>query len=61
MLAPHEFIVGPISVAEGMTLVLPRWKHETAMLITGAAGGTTAVILDGEFRFASFKSSDNTN
>jgi len=61
MLAPHEFIVGPISVAAGMTLVLPRSKYETTMLITAATEIATAVVLDGEFRFASLHSTGNTN
>lgn len=61
MLAPHEFTVGPISTADGMTLVLARSKYETAMLITAATETRTAVILEGEFRFASLQSTGNTN
>jgi hypothetical protein len=61
MLAPHEFMVGSLCDAAGMTLMLPRGSHDATALITSAPGNPTAVFLEGEFRFSSFACGDNTS
>jgi hypothetical protein len=61
MLAPHEFSVGPVALASGMTLVLRRGTREASFLVTAATGEPTAIFLDGEHRFSFMPSADNTD
>ncbi|MEA2950742.1 MAG: hypothetical protein QOJ96_262 [Alphaproteobacteria bacterium] len=42
MLAAHEFIVGPLASASGMTLVLRRHEREASFLVSAAADIPTA-------------------
>jgi hypothetical protein len=60
VLTAAEFSVGCIGEALGLTLVLPRHKHEHTVLITHAPGYPAAVSLDGSSLFASFDCTGNT-
>jgi hypothetical protein len=61
MLSPHEFSVGCISDATGLTLVLPRGNYETSFIVNAAVEPKIAVVLEGDHRFLSFECSDNTS
>jgi hypothetical protein len=61
VLTAAEFSVGSIGEALGLTLVLPRNKHEHTVLIAHAPGYPAAVVLDGSSLFASFDCTGNTN
>lgn len=61
MLAPHEFSVGPVALASGLTLVLRRHAHEASFLVTTATPEPIAVFLDGEHRFAFMPSAGNAD
>jgi len=45
MLSPHEISVGGFPEAEGLTLMLPRNKHDEPILISAASGEKVAVYL----------------
>ena len=61
MLAPHEFRVGPLATATGMTLVMRRHAQEASFLVSAATDVPAAIFLDGEFRFAWMPTADNTS
>lgn len=61
MLAAHEFFVGPLASAPGLTLVLRRHEREASFLVSAAADIPTAIFLDGDFRFTCMPSVDNTS
>jgi hypothetical protein len=61
MLSPHEFSVGYISDAVGLTLILPRNKYETCFIVIATAESKIAVVLEGDHRFLSFDCRDNTS
>lgn len=61
MLAPHEFFIGPISQATGLTFVRVRGSRDWPMLVSDATGKRTAVFLDGEFVFSAFDCEQNTH
>jgi hypothetical protein len=61
VLAAHEFFVGPLASAAGLTLVLRRHELEASFLVSAAADIPTAIFLDGEFRFTCMPSVDNTS
>jgi hypothetical protein len=45
MLSPADFTVGSFPEAEGLTLMLPRTKHEEPILITSASCEKVAIYL----------------
>jgi hypothetical protein len=61
MLSPHEFTVGYIGDAAGLSLVLPLGKYDSCFLVVAAAASKIAVCLDGDHRFTSFECTDNTS
>ena len=61
MLQPQEIVVGPVNAAEpnSLTLILPRTKYESPMLIAGTPDGLFAIFLGGEQPFHAFDCSGN--
>lgn len=59
MLAPHEFLVGPVALASGITLLLRRDARDASFLVTSAPGEPTAIFLDGQHRFSYMPSAGN--
>lgn len=59
MLAPHEFLVGPLALASGITLLLRRDARDASFLVTSAPGEPTAIFLDGQHRFSYMPSAGN--
>ena len=54
MLSPTEFLIGSVSEAAGLTLVLPRTGYEFLSIVSGAAETPKVVCLEGSHRFHSF-------
>lgn len=61
MLAPGEFTVGSLADATPLSLLLPRTKHETAMLVCGSPAEPMTVFLGEQYRFESFACANATN
>ena len=59
MLSAHEFKVDTIGNATPLTLVMPRYHGEEAILITHSAKGPAAFFLTGGNRFRWFESTGN--
>ena len=61
MLKPSECLAGPVSLARGMTLVIPRSGYEQLVLIVDSEDKTHMVALDKEGRmpFMSFECEGN--
>jgi hypothetical protein len=61
MLSANEFLVGSISKASALTLVLPRREHEEAFLVGTSPKGTAAVFLSGTYQFRWMEATGNTH
>ena len=55
MLAPLEFSVGAICEARGLTLVLPRTKHEETILVTTVGERPVAIFVNEQHQFEGFE------
>jgi hypothetical protein len=60
MLLPHEYSVGCLSDASGVTLVLARSKYEYSCLVASAGDAPMAIVLEGDHAYVAFESGNNT-
>ena len=61
MLTVNEFSVGKLGLAKPISLLRPRDKYETEVLVVGTEDAPIAVILEGEFSFQWFSSVGNSS
>lgn len=61
MLNAREFAVGTLAEATPGTLMLPRTPYELTLLVGQCGDQTTAMFLDGKFRFSNLPSAGNSH
>lgn len=61
MLSANEFTVGALGDATPLSLMLPRTKYESMILVGQIENRPTAVFVGGRYNFRCFECGDSTN